>query len=111
MNHTPLNIPEEYMRAWADFQGRVEHQEMRRAEVYSFPQTWGDTTCGHGGIGGQAVTQAQTIIFRTDMGGWWVYQAGEFSYHVERGNEEFYEHVKNWNLIGETDYNGQYERE
>jgi|ERR1035437_6107199 hypothetical protein len=29
---------------------------------YSFPQLWGSTACGHGGIGGCAMTSAQTVI-------------------------------------------------
>ena len=29
---------------------------------YSFSQLWGSTACGHGGIGGCAMTPAQTVI-------------------------------------------------
>lgn len=30
--------------------------------VYSFPQTWGSTALGFGGIGGSAMTTAQTVV-------------------------------------------------
>ena len=30
--------------------------------VYSFPQTWGSTALGFGGIGGAAMTEAQTTV-------------------------------------------------
>lgn len=35
---------------------------LREVEVYSFPQGWGSTALGFGGIGGQSITQAQTTI-------------------------------------------------
>lgn len=110
MSHTPLDIPENYMKVWADFRDRVDYADHRESEVYSFPQTWASTTCGHGGVGGQAVTQAQTFVFNVQNGGWYVYQGGRFSYSVERGNDQFFDDVRDWNLVGESDYEGQYER-
>ena len=104
MNHTPLDIPEEYMRCWADYKSRVEdHQEMRETQVYSFQQTWGNTTCGHGGVGGQAITPAQTFVFQSDRA-WYVYQGGQFSYRVETPSEKFFDDLRDWNLVGEIDY-------
>ncbi len=111
MNHTPLDIPEEYMRCWADYKSRVEdHQEMRETQVYSFQQTWGNTTCGHGGVGGQAITPAQTFVFQSDRA-WYVYQGGQFSYRIETPSEKFFDDLRDWNLVGEIDYEkDQYER-
>lgn len=107
---TPLDIPEQYMKAWADFRDRVDHREHSEAEVYSFEQSWASTACGHGGIGGSAITSAQTFVFNVQTGGWYVYQGGRFSYHVDQPNDQFYDDLKDWNLVGEVDYEGQYER-
>lgn len=109
MNHTPLDIPEEYMKVWADYQNRVDRPEMRETKVHSFQQSWGGTTCGHGGVGGQAITPAQTFVFQSDQA-WYVYQGGQFSYQVENPNETFLEDLRNRNLVGEIDYESQYER-
>jgi len=49
---------------WSDLP--EEDAERRPAshevEVYSFPQTWGSTALGFGGIGGAAMTTAQTTV-------------------------------------------------
>jgi len=107
---SPLDLPETYLRAFSDFDSRNGgNHEITRADVYSFPQTWGDTSCGHGGIGGQSITQAQTHVF--DAGeGWFVYQNGQHSYTVENPNDQFFNDLRDWNLVGEADYEGQYER-
>lgn len=34
----------------------------REVEVYSFPETWGSTALGYGGVGGHAMTTAQAVI-------------------------------------------------
>jgi hypothetical protein len=35
--------------------------------VYAFPQMWGSTALGHGGIGGRVMTTAQTwVVFSPD---------------------------------------------
>ena len=31
--------------------------------VFSHPQVWPSTSCGFGGIGGSAMTEAQTVVF------------------------------------------------
>lgn len=41
------------------FPRRPLHHEVR---VIMFPQAWGDTSLGYGGIGGQAFTEAYTVI-------------------------------------------------
>lgn len=38
-------------------------------EVYSFPQGWGSTALGFGGIGGQAMTEAQTTVILSRLSG------------------------------------------
>jgi hypothetical protein len=41
---------------------KEEYKQHPEVEVYSFPQGWGSTALGYGGIGGQAMTSAQTIV-------------------------------------------------
>jgi hypothetical protein len=64
-----------------------------------FPQTWGSTALGHGGMGGAAVTTAYSIVLycrSTDE--FLVYFGGEFCYRVNRKSANigvFMEDVKN----------------
>lgn len=54
-------------------------------ELYTFSQTWGSTTLGFGGIGGQAMTTARTYVFvpQEAEDDWcYVYFAGRFAYEV-----------------------------
>lgn len=50
------------------------------ADLYAFPQTWGNTSCGHGGMAGQAITTAMTYAIVHDgvcdvwTGGRWLRQ-------------------------------------
>ena len=51
-----------------DFYARLDFSKGERPnaddfEMYIFEQTWADTTTGFGGIGGQALTTAFTIVF------------------------------------------------
>lgn len=54
--------------------------------VYAmFPQTWGSTALGHGGMGGAAVTTAYTVVlecYATQE--FLVYFGSEFCYKVDR---------------------------
>ena len=61
--------------------------------VYAmFPQTWGDTSLGFGGIAGQAVTTAYTTILEVDNT-MLVFFGGRFAYSVKRPNQSFHEDV------------------
>lgn len=52
-------------------------------EVLLFPQTWGSTALGYGGMGGAAVTTAYTVIVH-DHACWCVYFGeGELAYKLE----------------------------
>lgn len=66
--------------------------------VYSFPQTWGSTCLGFGGIGGQAVTTAQTtvIILQSQTLGHhgWVFFNDRPAYHIEKPNISFYTDIR-----------------
>lgn len=50
--------------------------------VAMFPQTWGSTALGFGGIGGAAMTPAYTVVVRGPAGEHAVYWAGRFAYWV-----------------------------
>jgi hypothetical protein len=52
--------------------------------LYVFNQTWGSTALGFGGIGGQALTQANTYVFvpETCEQKCFVYFGGRFAYAV-----------------------------
>lgn len=51
--------------------------------VAMFPQTWGSTALGFGGIGGAAMTPAYTVVVRGPAGQEAVYWHGKFAYVVD----------------------------
>lgn len=52
-----------------------------QCEVYAmFPQVWGDTSLGFGGVGGQAFTTAYTTIVSDGGGSFAVYFGGRLAY-------------------------------
>jgi len=71
-------------------------------QVYAmFPQVWGSTALGFGGIGGQALTTAYTIVlYCSQIGKFYVYIGGRFAYDVDHRSSKFLEHVKNQNIEG-----------
>lgn len=82
---------------------KTRNLEAREIDVVMFPQTWGSTALGFGGIGGRAITTAYTVVIshgRTHV----VYFNGRFAYKVERPNELFYAHVKNQDMLPVKDY-------
>jgi hypothetical protein len=54
--------------------------------VYAmFPQTWGSTALGHGGMGGAAMTTAYTVVLECrDTQEFLVYFGGQWCYTVSR---------------------------
>lgn len=67
--------------------------------VYIFEQTWGSTALGFGGIGGQAMTTANTIVLipnncHQDC---FVYFAGRFAYNVPY-SDIFGDDVRNYQM-------------
>ena len=60
----------------------------------AWPQMWGDTSCGFGGISGQSMTEAQTMIaFLSRDTRVVVFHCGRYAYEVTHPSEEF------WNLV------------
>jgi hypothetical protein len=54
-----------------------------------FPQTWSSTALGFGGIGGQAITSAYTIILECNSE-YAVYFAGQHAYTVQQPTDKFF---------------------
>lgn len=61
---------------------------------YMFPQTWGSTALGFGGIGGAAMTTAYTIILECN-GVYAVYFSSRLAYKIERPNCTFFDDAAN----------------
>ena len=59
-------------------------------EWRAWPQVWSDTTLGRGGIGGQALTAAQTVMIEdAGSGAIAVYHGWRFDYLVLRPADSF----------------------
>lgn len=86
--------------------------ELRDVEVYSWPQTWGDTACGFGGYGGQTITTRQTCVvissYYTETA--LVYHAGRFAYAVKRPGDEFWSAFAARRLPGKADWHAHLSR-
>lgn len=68
-------------------------------EMYMFPQTWGDTSLGFGGIGGQAITSAYTTVVIDNTSGWCgVFFDEGLAYTIHNPNENFFEDLKKWSM-------------
>lgn len=71
-----------------------KRRHVNDVECTMFSQTWGSTALGFGGIGGQAMTDAYTVVVYGPMGDVCVYFGGRFAYHIERPNDVFREDVR-----------------
>ncbi|MBA9846839.1 hypothetical protein DEE89_12070 [Ralstonia pickettii] len=62
----------------------VRRPDVRQCEIYAmFVQTWSSTALGFGGLGGQAMTPAYTVVVSGPSGHWAVYWAGRFAYLID----------------------------
>jgi len=67
--------------------------------VGMFPQTWGSTALGFGGVGGQAITTAYTIVLESNLTGEHaVYFGGRLAYVIRRATPLFFEHMAARNM-------------
>lgn len=69
----------------------------------AWPQTWGNSACGFGGVACQAFWEAQTVIASGATDNVLVYHRGEFAYEVAKPNGRF------WQLCGQRTLPGQLE--
>lgn len=75
---------------------QAKHRAYDLVVFAMFPQTWSSTTLGFGGVGGQAITPAYTIIIESTHGmGYCVYFGGKFAYRIEKPNDHFFGDVIN----------------
>ena len=68
-------------------------------QVEVFPQTWGSTALGFGGIGGQALTQAYTTVIvdtKTKYAG--VFFGERLAYAILNPNERFWDDLNMKNM-------------
>lgn len=63
-----------------------------------FPQTWGSTALGFGGIGGASITTAYTVVLSCPRGDFLVYFGGRFAYRVAHPNQRFHDDLRSQNL-------------
>ena len=64
-----------------------------------FPQIWGSTALGYNGIGGSAMTTADTIIIFIHNGPARVYFASDkLAYEIEKPNNTFWKDIYDRNL-------------
>ena len=81
------------------------------AVIGFFPQAWGSTALGFGGIGGQAITTAYTIVLESaHFRGYAVYFGGRFAYNVKKASEQFYLDLQGQNMSA-VSYRRKYEKE
>lgn len=77
----------------------IEHSGLTDPYGYSittFEQTWPSTALGFGGIGGQAFTEAYTVIISNlYTAEYSVYFGGRFAYKVDNPNTTFFEDIAN----------------
>jgi hypothetical protein len=68
-------------------------------EFTMFSQTWGDTSLGFGGIGGQAITKAYTTVVEEKRSGWCgVFYDETLAYKIKNPNEKFREDIYNHDM-------------
>lgn len=65
-------------------------------ELHVFPQIWGSTALGFGGIGGQAMTSAYTTVAVDEYSGFCgVFFGTRMAYLIKKPNQKFFEDMKN----------------
>ena len=74
-------------------------------EVIMFPQTWGSTATGYGGLGGSAMTSVYTVIVSFHLTTYCVYFGGgrlayklDYTNMSKEGRENFFMDVSNRNM-------------
>ena len=90
---------------------KTRHTEYNLTVKAMFPQVWGSTAMGFGGIGGAAITTAYTTVVESDIdASCCVYFGGQFAYCIERPNEQFFEDLMKQQMTKVTGAKKRYER-
>lgn len=90
MSNKLTRMAREILEIEEDIQFRFDYKKKNRPSIdhfymYTFEQVWGSTALGFGGIGGQALTEANTYVFvpaGIDQK-CFVYFAGRFAYSAD----------------------------
>lgn len=72
-----------------------------------FPQTWGSTALGFGGIGGAAICTAYTIVLHCGSE-YCVYFGGRFAYRVTKPNATFFLNAQHGSMASVADHAKRY---
>lgn len=110
---TLKDLPDIEYRQWTPHlkkQGvRKEHAPLKKrrprdddVEVYHFPQTWGSTTLGFGGMGGSTMTSAYTTVVISERSAA-VYFAGRHAYTTLEVTPRFMDDVRNYDMAAKYD--------
>jgi hypothetical protein len=79
-------------------------------QVEQWEQTWPDTSCGFGGLAGQAFTSAPTVVVQhRDTEETVVYHANNFAYHVHSPSDKFNEAMMAKQLPGQKDFSEEFD--
>ena len=81
-------------------------------DVYVFPQTWGSTALGYGGIGGSMMTSASTVVLYANCENIVrvYFGCGLLAYEIKNPNRLFFEDMFN-HRVAEKFKSGKYRRE
>lgn len=101
-----VDIAIELLQIDRNFHGHLKDPHNNRIsdfELYTFEQTWGNTSGGFEGIGGSAMTNQRTYVFipmtATEQEECLVFFGGRFAYHAPY-SEIFINDVRNHNVVG-----------
>lgn len=72
-------------------------------EIFVWPQTWNDASCGSGGLCAQMITTKPTVVVIGPMGDACVYHGGRWAYKVDSVDEKFREGIDNHELPGKVE--------
>lgn len=99
-----VEIAQELLTIHMDFPFRLKHPMQYNIgdfEMETFTQTWGNTSCGFEGIGGNAISSQRTYVFIpvTADENCFVYFGGRFGYEVSY-SQDFIKDVYDRNIAG-----------
>lgn len=68
---------------------------------YMFPQLWGSSTLGFGGVGMDCMTPSYTVIVYSTLesGTYAVYFDESFAYAIASPNQLFFNHMKSYSML------------
>lgn len=93
------------LKKYPEYKERMESKDLTRKipvyenDFYMFPQMWGSTTLGFGGVGGCAMTQAYTVVVWNRVLEYsFVFFDGRLAYAVKSPNEKFLNDLRSFDM-------------